>query len=176
MTTETLPTPDADYLTALLAWAETEHEKSLAGQPSEWDQESWFQLPRELEEAEFAPMDEVPDLVLGCGTACCLAGKVSWDAGGRPLLKKSHFDDFSYFSTSIVAFPDGSQAPVNTFAQDHLGLSDEEADVLFSGSNTIEDLRVLIPAIISGNFREDGDLEDFRDEKRTERGYDGDDY
>ena len=138
---------NTEYLTRLLAWAEDEHEKALRGEPSQWDQSDWI----DVEDIYYSP-DQEQALAAWepCGTACCIAGKVALEAGGRPALKRSS-SGFVHVSGSAVDLPDGREnVLVEDLAADILGLSSDVAALLFNGSNDIHDLRVLISALNSG--------------------------
>jgi hypothetical protein len=142
-------TVDTEYLARLLDWAEAEHEKKLAGEESEWDQGTWIDIP--LYDGTSDSVTPAVEAVanLSCGTTCCLAGKVALDAGAVPSVLGE--DGELYLTGSLVDLPDGEkEVDVAEFARQRLGLNIDQCGVLFAGSNTIEDLRVLIPAIIGG--------------------------
>lgn len=166
MTTRTV---DTAYLTRLLAWAEGEDAKRKAGLPSEWDQGNWIAIP-----AYTGYPDSIAPAVeavanMSCGTSCCLAGKVALDAGAVPSVIDD--DGEPYITGSLVDLPNGeTQVDVPTFAQEVLGLNQDQRGALFGGSNTIEDLRVLIPAIIAGED-DYARLAQLVDGDRAARGY-----
>ncbi len=138
--TETLTAPAAGLapftptLEGLLAWAEAEHAKKLAGQPSEWDQGHWaIQRP-----------DGTP-IAASCATACCIAGKTVAALGGRFLLEET--GDTDQIATE-AELPSGDVVDVEDFARVQLGLDYAQADALFDGDNPIHDVRRIIGALL----------------------------
>jgi hypothetical protein len=159
--------PDTEYLASLLAWAEDENEKRKRGERSEWDQGNWITLPASFN----GLLDDhpgVPLVSLPCGTACCIAGKVALDAGGLPALVGAG-TSAPHYAGSIVDMPDGTKVGVDTFAAERLGITVDQAEVLFSGSNDIEDLRLIIGAIIADSHIGYQQLIDLREWDRDTR-------
>lgn len=158
--------PDTEYLANLLAWAEEENEKLERGESSEWDQGNWITLPFEYSLLDGRSEDLLASVP--CGTACCIAGKVALEAGGRPAVVGIG-TDFPHYAGSLVNMPDGTKVGVDEFAARRLGITGDQAEVLFSGSNDIEDLRLIIGALIANpriNFQQ---LADLREEGRDAR-------
>ncbi len=128
--------PFTPTLEGLLAWAEAEHAKKLAGLPSEWDQGHWaIQRP-----------DGTP-IAASCATACCIAGKTVAALGGRFLLDDVY--DRGYQTATEAELPSGDVVDVEDFARLHLGLDYEQAEALFDGDNTIHDVRRIITALLA---------------------------
>lgn len=135
-----MTTPNIAELDALLNWAEAEHAKKLRGEPSEWDQIHWAVNP--IQYARY--WDQQPPPV-DCGTACCLAGKAVARQGGV----------FKIGRDGVAAYadmPDGKTVAIDDYAQQILGLSEHQADTLFEGYNTIEDVRKYIQEIKDGDL------------------------
>jgi hypothetical protein len=124
--------PNTERLLSLLAWAEGEHEKSERGEPSEWDQGSWITRQR-----------SVP-----CGTACCIAGKVALDDGLEPRISGRSWEAVHDFDSTSTVLLDGERLSVPEYAQVALGLDRYQANELFAGGNTIEDLRRIIGGLV----------------------------
>lgn len=127
--------PFTPTLEGLLAWAEEEHAKKLAGQPSEWDQGHW---------AIHRP-DGTP-IAASCATACCIAGKTVAALGGRFLLEEDY--GLGYQIATDAELPTGERVDVEDYARVQLGLDYEQADALFDGDNTITDVRRIIGALL----------------------------
>lgn len=127
-----------ERLDRLVEWAAAQEDLRAAGLSSEWDQTEWIGK-------RF------------CGTVCCVAGKVALEDGHRPV------NDLSYIITV-----DGRRMGVDTYAMDALGLNDDQADVLFEASNTLDDLRVIVEAIRAGVRRYEN-LMDLVENARKER-------
>jgi len=105
--------PNLPLLRKTLEWAEAEAEQPR--ELSEWYQGSWITKR-------------------GCGTACCIAGKVAIDNGAVSLdqidaiLQGVDFDDL--FQGDYIG----------DFAKRELGLLEIEAEMLFFHSNNIDEL------------------------------------
>lgn len=120
-------TVDAERLNHLLAWAEAEDLKAQAGLPSAWDQTVWSN---------------------SCGTACCIAGKVALEDGGKPVARE-------YGQMKLVnefRMPNGQEVEPEAYARRELGLTDDEAEALFESNNDLDRLRGLVAAIVAGTF------------------------
>ncbi len=126
--------PFTPTLEGLLAWAEEEHAKKLAGLPSEWDQGHWaIQRP-----------DGTP-IAASCATACCIAGKTVAALGGRFLLEET---GGSYLIATDAELPTGKRVNVKDYAAERLGLPRVQAERLFDADNTIHDVRRIIGALL----------------------------
>lgn len=157
-------------LEMLEIWAEREWIKKESGLPSEWDQGLWLSVRGEA--------------VTGtaCGTAACLAGKaisitpgVSWYKGGAVINEFSSLPVGSTFNDALLPaaiVPSDIQQDYrwNKVEQDGkeyfsldasiagaivLGLNPREANALFAGENTINDVKRIIIRIKNGDFRVD---------------------
>jgi hypothetical protein len=132
-----VPGPNRQRLIRLAQWAAGEDAKRRLGLPNEWEQGAW--LTRRDGAAE----------VGGCGTACCIAGKVAIEDGGVPVVDE--LGDWARFSpgydTSRVVFPEidpDEEVRVEDYAQEKLGLTYNQRAALFSGSNTLDDVLRII--------------------------------
>jgi hypothetical protein len=114
-------------LIALAEWAAAQDARRRLGLPNEWVQANWLTK-------------------LSCGTACCLAGKVALEDGGKPYLRDEHWEEtYEYDIASRVTFP-GEPKPVwvSEYAQEVLGLTEEQRLKLFASTNDLDDvLRVI---------------------------------
>lgn len=167
---------DFDRLDALIGWAEKEYEKSLEGKPSEWDQGNWV----------------IPNEELGCGTACCIAGKVAFDDGVlKPLYTYDSgltIFESTYVNANVVGLPveqdpHDPSARLWNYARAVLGLptgygtylnrDDEYGSVdLFGSSNKIGDLKRIRDEYAAF----DGEPTKYTDEEYREGKEDDDEY
>lgn len=141
MTTPTSPPKsrvDAERLRHLVAWAESEDAKARAGLPSEWNQGIWSNA---------------------CGTACCIAGKVALEDGGKPIAIARPCTNATVVSS--FRMPDGSEVDTSIYAQSALGLGDHQAEALFESSNDLDRVRRLVDDIIEGREVYTSDEEDW---------------
>lgn len=88
----------------------------IEAHPEEWDQRNWASRS-------------------DCGTAYCLAGLACVRSGGQAKFYRG----LEYAST--CSLPDGRTELIVLVAQDLLGLTNDQADILFDASNTIDDLK-----------------------------------
>lgn len=122
--------PNIAELDALVAWAESEHAKSVAGNPSEWDQGTWATARPEV----------------SCGTACCIAGKAVARAGGVFLIEPDT-------STAYLAeMPGDRKVEIDVEASRLLGLTYEQGSALFWSGNDINSVRRIVDAIKEGDL------------------------
>lgn len=82
---------------------------------------------------------------LDCGTAGCFAGNYALAKGCKP--PRYIWDDGS---SAYVVTPDGETVLTSAYAQEGMGLSKEEADVLFHSENTLDDLERLVMVLVDG--------------------------
>lgn len=88
-----------------------------------------------------------------CGTAMCFAGHTALLAGAKPIITTSFAPDPGedwWFGTVRVQGEGGVtfDRHVSTYAQELLGLSESDAESLFSGDNTLDDLEHLVGEIV----------------------------
>jgi hypothetical protein len=77
-----------------------------------------------------------------CGTAACFAG---WAV-------QMFAPDTAVLSGARVYFPDRRELVVRDYAMELLGLTDNQSDLLFGGSNTLAELERLIGRITEGTL------------------------
>jgi len=119
-----IPEPNIPLLRKTLEWAEEQWEVKKRGHASEWNQMIWVRKS-------------------GCGTACCIFGKIAFDNGvvDQQLVVTSagtHVERIDGPEGYIL----GGQM-IRTYAQGQLGLLSIEAAMLSHGSNNIDDLRKI---------------------------------
>lgn len=117
-------------LIALAEWAAAQDARRRLGLPNEWIQENWLTK-------------------LSCGTACCLAGKVALDDGGKPYLHDDERweDTFEYDIAAQVTFG-GEPVRVSEYAQGALGLTGEQRLELFEGTNDLDRVLYVIGKLL----------------------------
>lgn len=108
--------------------------------PEEWDQSNW------------------------CGTTMCFAGHVAMRNGCKAAVV-SQLNEFGATEWRQVELgsqtfivrdhyvhdPLHKRVSVREYSRDMLGLEDDEADLLFSGSNGIEDLQHIVKGLVNGD-------------------------
>lgn len=97
--------------------------------------------------------------VTACGTAFCYAGHAAI-LSGASLPQGDVMDLGQYWIIDLVSLQsrggnaydirDGVALPVDVFAAERLGITDDEAEVLFEGDRTITGLRALVDALCDG--------------------------
>lgn len=127
-------TPDLERIDRLIAWAEVEYEKMLAGLKSEWDQGDW------VHELWADPDGENDDFTV-CGTACCMAGRVGLEDG--VLINLTPDTIFTEERELLGGGRIIQQAPVARYARNVLGIVRDDWRIgdLFAGENKIGDLK-----------------------------------
>jgi len=123
--TTTERTPDLAALEELYAWAASQQELELRGLPSEWDQSVWGRTDSK-----------------GCGTACCIAGRQALLDGGQFVPGR--------WSVTAARMPGGRVVDISEYAGNRLGLTETQAEALFSEDNSLTDLRKIIDRIAEG--------------------------
>lgn len=88
--------------------------------PNLWDQSSWYNLDNE------------------CGTSYCVAGWVAVKRGHEPPQINLYEDDDDIWE--IEKSP-GEYVHVSEWSEYELGLSEDQADWLFSGNRTLEEIK-----------------------------------
>ncbi len=118
--------PNTELLLELKAWVRSEWEKKQSGLSSEWDQHAWARSTE-------------------CGTVCCVAGKAALLKGWTPQFISNGYKLTSTFTK------DGSFADAGEIARDALDISEDDAELLFDFSNTVEDIEELIDELVAIN-------------------------
>lgn len=120
-------------------WVEEQDKLAVSGHRSEWAQDQWMAYRTDdgllvdgvfVDDATKAELHRLAERG-ECGTAYCVAGYVG------QLLDESYKYTWS---------PDGLPA-VDDFAERALGLTTNQADLLFGGVNTADDVRRIAEEI-----------------------------
>lgn len=143
--TATTPQPDVKRLIHLAEWAAAQEARRRLDLPSEWDQNHWL-----------LNLGEVLTEVAPCGTACCIAGKVTLEDGWLPNAAVDSPENWTISeSEDYVIKVDKSGKPVGDaryvpeVAQEILGLTDDQANRLFDGDNDLDDVLDVIVEILA---------------------------
>jgi hypothetical protein len=154
---------DAELLTKTLAKIEEIEAKGQGG----WDQGEWVAWPApDAERAvkgkkgrfrsvfDASSSEQVALLPVDCGTAKCFAGWAVALAGEgirqRVYRWKNDQGEWVYGYGSAGVEVGGRWVPVSDRAEQLLGLDPYEAGALFSGSNSLDDLREYVGNLIDG--------------------------
>lgn len=132
--------PDAARAWAVMDFIETNPEKHDQGN---WFFTEWMETREEIEKAHADARENN-----WCGTTACFAGWTSLLAGDRMLSweeRRNATDRF--FSTEIRSADTGRVRSVRERARDLLGLTESQADLLFDGGNSRNELKRLITNI-----------------------------
>lgn len=108
-----------------------------------------------------------------CGTAFCYAGHAAILAGattpGREVVSWGHYwgvNTRTLESRGISSFDVGKNdmQVVDEFATAQLGITDDEAEALFDGDQTVQSLRLLVDALCADAWiDENGQMHDVKD-------------
>jgi hypothetical protein len=124
-------------------------EDEVAAGMSAWDQSVWFRVENHIHPDTDAWIQANETLPHGCGTSGCFAGHAVFTQGAK--LSRCEFDMGAtgdrWFSWGEVKRPDGRIEAVQKWAAELLELDEEQADTLFNGSNSLEDLRRMVAAL-----------------------------
>lgn len=131
----------------------------IKAHPNDWDQDFWRWMPD--------PEDNEPER---CGTVMCFAGWAA-ELGGCRWVAKPHQAYAEYVQSNeadrrwLERNPDrgwafatvkGRQAvSVQVRAQRVLGLNDEQASLLFNGSNDLDVLEGIVDELCQGYYEAD---------------------
>jgi hypothetical protein len=118
--------------------------------PEHWDQTAWLMDYKSVEDE--LRYDAPP---LACGTAGCLFGTVALRAGGQPVWHAPSYPDEAVIAlyVSVGGNPD-RQVRVRRYASELLGLTENDAALLSSASNTRHDIQLICTALAAGIGRE----------------------
>lgn len=133
------------YEQALGTEYEGDDELYFKSDPNEltWNQSNWSMLKsRVVDSTEQATLEH-------CGTAYCIAGFVaSQEPGYTVELNSTPLNDNSgRFFVDLREYIDGNPFSHSQVAREALGLSVYDADALFSGSNSISEVRTIAEKI-----------------------------
>lgn len=151
-----MTTLNTERLVRVGRWAIEQEKLRQAGLPSEWDQARWLRKTDG-----------------GCGTACCIAGRIAVEDGGVPVfdmpLYRGPNDIRPNAQAAVAVLPDGRRIQVDEYAEEVLGSRhafedqgdeyyDEETETfytndLFSGDNDIHDVLRIIDQMTGIDLR-----------------------
>lgn len=137
-------TINVPLLRKTLEWAYGEHLKAERGEVSEWSQGDWMAPTRDVQpwNLDREDVDAAVQEGTACGTACCIAGKVAYDEGWRPVA----------FQGGTITGRDGRVDSAFEVGARLLGLNDGQAKDLFNGCNTIGELYWIAGGITDGEI------------------------
>lgn len=92
--------------------------------PESWDQSQWF-----------------------CNTTACFAGHVALSQGFRPPVGPLEGWENSL---GVCYSREGDMLTAKLVAQDALGLDEDEAALLFSSTNTLDELQLIVKGLVDG--------------------------
>jgi hypothetical protein len=124
--------------------------KHIQDNPQTWTQDVWF-THLDPDGVRIWGMQEVTfEEINSCSTAFCFAGHAALKAGFFPPPKNG--------GQWKVIDPNGHTVYAQDFAQNKLGLTASQADALFHQDNTMEDLEVMVDALIESPHLSGSDL------------------
>ena len=115
-------------------WVETQEQ--LAGSKRHWFQGSWTK--KLMDHAQQDLNDPY------CGSAMCVAGKVSFDAGWKPVWYEEDDGGTEYADN---ATKNGVEMSIDLIARNELGITYEQSEALFAGYNDASDIRRVAESI-----------------------------
>lgn len=137
--------------------------------PRQWNQDDWFRIVDLVTgetryETERVLMEEVNS----CGAAMCFAGHAALRMG-FPAPPLNNNGSWQREVLDEAGYP--YREDVFVFAQNVLGLTSSQADALFAGSNSMEDLKNIVEALHLNPKLSGYALEDVRDSVDNDRGW-----
>ena len=103
---------------------------------------------------------------VSCPTAACVAGWAATLSGAKLLVEAFDYQDNTVASASSVLTPEGDQLAISTYARRLLGLTEREADALFCGSGTTEEvLDALDDIIIAAKHGQQWEISRYGDDR-----------
>lgn len=124
----------AKTLKKLVRWAEQDEKAPKKLSEFAWDQETWATKRKDGPEAR-------------CQTACCIAGGAVALAGARFLYDKKELNEDGMVDVTECRY-EGRTYEIDELASQLLGLSFREAEDLFDGDNTLEDVKRISNRIL----------------------------
>lgn len=115
----------------------------IKAHPLTWQQDSWYRtMDLKTGDIRYFSQEEIVEDVNSCGTAFCFAGHVAIHEGfpAPPLNGDAWYRQVKSTNSSWGTYTE----EVNEFAQKRLGLSYNQADALFSGHNSLDDLKNMV--------------------------------
>lgn len=119
--------------------------------PRQWEQAAWFRIvDRETGEMKYNVEVQTVEEVNSCGAAFCFAGHVALAAG----FPSPPIDNHQEWARTVIIDPEAEyrwdreyDEAVDEFAYKVLGITAGQADALFAGENTINDLKAIVKAL-----------------------------
>jgi hypothetical protein len=113
----------------------------IKNNPQTWKQDVWFtHLDPETHRRVASLIEVEVEEVNSCKTAFCFAGHAALKSGFPSPPKNS----FEVWTAEI----DGKTWWVDSYAADKLGITYDQADVLFAGENSLKEIEDIVNAII----------------------------
>lgn len=116
----------------------------IKNNPQKWRQDSWYAWVNEAGQIEYGVISLDMEEVNSCGSAFCFAGHAALKSGFPAPPRENH----RQWTKAEEVDGYTQNVHVDEFAREKLGLTWEQAEVLFSGDNTLEDLEKIVDAII----------------------------
>lgn len=130
--------------------------------PETWRQEAWFKIvDKETGRTRYDSEEVLVSEVNSCGASFCFAGHVAIHEGfpSPPVDNNKHW-------IRTINIPNREYPmieEVSEFAVKRLGISDGQADALFSAENSLEDLEAIVEALHLVPNIKGWDLDELRD-------------
>lgn len=158
-------------LVELASWLGAEKAKKDVGLPSEWNQGSWMGRMTDTRGGDYITASR-PDGLEGvlpenvpdnwCGTTACAAGHVALASGGKfavysvdsgtyepaELVTEDVLNRGGWDADTIIDPSSGERRAVRSYAQEQLGLDDEQSQRLFAGENSYDRMMELLAEFI----------------------------
>lgn len=146
------PTPVSDGLNVELL---TQVFKYIKNNPQTWRQQTWYAIvDRNSGDRTFEIREEIVEDANKCGTSFCFAGHVAIREGFA-LPPKDNDETWSRRFVDAEGYNDYEE--VDEFASKRLGLDYNQAEALFSGGNTMDDIEFIVRILVTS----DGDLDGY---------------
>lgn len=126
-------------------WAADQHDREWLGMKQKglyWDQSQWFE-GKLLSRTKKIGSTKIHFISVACGSSCCVAGNVTTLVGAKPVLSEVDKDRYSQYhgehvATGTCLTKDGRVMEIPLYAIEVLGVTEQEANSLFSGNNDID--------------------------------------
>lgn len=117
----------------------------IKANPQKWNQDAWFKVSVDKQgEPIFNKVTLQFEEVNSCNTALCFAGHAALMSGFDAPPRY----DYEVWRGWGPGLPKGERMDVDQYATEVLGLSTNQADVLFNGDNSLEDLERIVGKLI----------------------------
>lgn len=118
----------------------------IKAHPLTWDQDSWFRITTVDGDIYYQKEKETVEEQNSCSSSFCFAGHVAISQG-FPFPPKDNGQDWERSVLHLDENPEDTyeyREGVSEFAEKVLGLTPSQADLLFAGKNTLEDLETIV--------------------------------